>query len=344
MKFEKKIFGNLESKEILLYTFTNDNNVSFSITNYGGIVTHLFTPDKNGKVNDVVLGFDNLEQYLEGHPYFGALIGRFGNRIDQGKFTLEGKEYALAQNNDTNHLHGGLKGFDKVVWEIADIIDTPDEIGISLKYFSKDGEEGYPGNLETKVKCYLTNKNELIFEYEAQTDKTTIINLTHHGYFNLNGIEQDILDHTMQINADKITAINEKLIPTGELMDVTGSAFDFRDGRKIGEEIEEAGGYDHNFVLNKTDNGLSFAAKVTDEKSGRVLDVYTTEPGMQFYSSNFLDGSLTGKKDITYKKHFAFCLETQHFPDSPNKPHFPTTVLNPGEKYYQKTVYKFSTI
>jgi len=344
MKSEKKNFGKVNGREVYLFTFENNNNVQFSITNYGGIITHLKVPDKNGNSVDTVLGFDNLEQYLDDHPYFGALIGRFGNRIANGQFTLDGKSYTMVQNNDTNHLHGGTRGFDKVIWDAKSIIEENDKTGIELEYVSVDGEEGYPGTLTVNVKCTINNKNELCFEYLASTDKTTIINLTHHGYFNLNGIKNDILDHVMIINADSITAIDEKLIPTGELKEVGNTPFDFRKAKKIGKDIEEAGGYDHNFVLNKSGNELSHAANVYDEGTGIKLDVFTTEPGMQFYSSNFLDGSLTGKNNIKYSKHFAFCLETQHFPDSPNKPEFPTTRLEPGQKYQQTTIYKFGTV
>jgi aldose 1-epimerase len=345
MKAEKKKFGSIGENDIFLFTFENDNNVQFSIINYGGIITRLIVPDRDQLLTDIVLGFNNIEQYLQDHPYFGALIGRFGNRIDQGKFTLEGKTYSMVQNNGSNHLHGGIKGFDKVIWKVKSIIEEKDKIGIELEYVSPDGEENYPGTLTTTVMCSINNSNELTIEYTATTDKTTIVNLTHHGYFNLNGMKDNVLSHVMEINADKITAINDNLIPTGELIDVSNSAFDFRKPRKIGGKIAEAGGYDHNYVLNKKDEGnLSLAAKVMDESTGITMEVLTTEPGVQFYSSNYLDGSLIGKDGIRYEKHYAFCLETQHFPDSPNKPQFPTTILKPGEAYTQTTIYKFGTI
>ena len=337
---EKKLFGKVEGKDVFLYTFTNKNGLKFSITNFGGIVTNLFIPDKKGKTEDVVLGFDDLEGYLGPHPFFGALIGRFGNRIAKGVFELNGKKYTLAVNNGPNHLHGGNKGFDKVIWEVKDILEG-EENGIILEYLSKDGEEGYPGNLVTSVKCSLNNNNELVFEYSAKTDEITVVNLTHHGYFNLNGCKHDVTDHTMEINADTLTAIDDTSIPTGEYMKVSGTAFDFLQPRKIGEKIEEAGGYDHNYVLNKQNNELSFAARVTDPESGRMMEVYTTEPGIQFYSGIWLDGS-EGKKGVKYHKYYGLCLETQHYPDSPNKPGFPATILKPGETYKQITKYIFS--
>ena len=252
--------------------------------------------------------------------------------------TIHNHRYLLAQNNDKNHLHGGVKGFDKVVLDIKNIISDKNAIGIELEYISQNNEEGYPGTLTTNIKCYINNNNELVFDYTATTDKTTVINLTHHGYFNLNGIKGDIKEHLIEINADKITTINGNLIPNGDFTDVLNTPFDFRKPMKIGQKIDEAGGYDHNYVLYKSYSELSFAAKVTEENSGRVMEVYTTEPGMQFYSSNFLDGTLNGKNNITYHKHYALCLETQHFPDSPNHTHFPSTILEPGEKYLQKTM------
>lgn len=343
MTIEKSVFGKIGNSEIDIYTITNKNGVSFKITNYGGIITNLTVKDKKGTPTDIVLGFDNLEQYLGDHPYFGALIGRFGNRINMGKFSLDGKEYSMVQNNGTNHLHGGAKGFDKVIWTVAKEINEENKIGLRLNYLSIDGEENYPGNLDVTVDCFLTNENELVFDYKATTDKKTIINLTHHGYFNLNGMKSDVKSHIMQIDADKMTEINDNLIPTGNIIDIKGGAFDFTKPKQIGSDIEESGGYDHNYVLNKKENELFFAAKVTDESSGIVMEVYTTEPGMQFYSSNYLDGTIVGKNGITYKKHFAYCLETQHYPDSPNHGHFPSTVLEAGETYQQKTIYKLST-
>ena len=341
MNIDKIVFGQIKNENAFLYTLQNDNNITVKLTNFGGIVTHIMVPDNKGKIDDVVLGFDNLKQYTSDHPYFGALIGRYGNRIANGKFILDGKEYQLAINNGPNHLHGGIQGFDKVIWKSKDIKGS-DFIGIELEYLSKDGEENYPGNLKSIVKYILNNKNELVIEYEAVSDKNTIINLTHHGYFNLNGIQKPVYEHFMEINADKITEVYDDLIPTGKLLNIKDGPFDFKKGKNIGQDISKAGGYDHNYILNKKSNELSFAARVTDEESGRILEVYTTEPGMQFYSSNFLDGTIVGKNDIVYNKHYAFCLETQHFPDSPNHKDFPSTLLKAGEIYKQTTIYKFS--
>jgi aldose 1-epimerase len=328
-----------------LYMLTNNQGVSVSLTNYGGIITALHTPDHSGQSGDIVLGYDKLEEYVARNPFFGCLVGRFGNRIAGGKFTLKGKEYSLAQNNGQNHLHGGTVGFDKVLWA-AQPFTTPAGVGVNLTYTSADGEEGYPGNLAVTVAYTLTDDNEFQIDYSATTDQSTIINLTNHSYFNLRG-EGDILDHLMQINADSFTPIDNTLIPTGEIRPVAGTPLDFRTPTRIGERIEQdneqlkyAGGYDQNFVLQGTPGELRVAAVVSEPTSGRTLQVLTTQPGVQFYSGNMLP-TLTGKGGQEYKRRSGLCLETQHFPDSPNQPTFPSVVLEPGEKYAQTTIWKF---
>jgi aldose 1-epimerase len=343
MSIKKQAFGKTEDgKNVDSYTLTNTNGLKAEIITYGGIVTSLQVPDRNGKFTDIVLGCDSLDDYAKKSPYFGALIGRFGNRIAKGKFTLDGVEYTLATNNGPNHLHGGIKGFDKVVWN-AKQMQTDQGPALKLTYRSRDGEEGYPGNLSCTVIYTLTNNNELKISYEAKTDKATIINLTHHSYFNLGGHNSgDILGHELIINADRFTPVDKDLIPTGEIKPVKGTPWDFTKPMAIGSRIKQVeGGYDHNYVLNSSDGSLALAASVYEPKSGRVMEIFTTEPGIQFYSGNFLDGSVKGKGAV-YNKHNGFCLETQHFPDSPNKPNFPSVVLRPGEKYTQLTVHKFS--
>jgi aldose 1-epimerase len=341
MKITKEKFGMVDSTEVFLYTLTNDHGMVVKITNYGGIVTSILAPDKDGKFADVVLGFDNLESYLGGHPYFGCIVGRYGNRIANGKFSVDGEEYTLAQNNDMNHLHGGIKGFDKEVWE-AEEMPREDTSSLRLRYISPDGEEGYPGNLRTSVIYSLTNDNELIIDYRAKTDKTGPLNLTHHSYFNLSGTQENALDHRLTIAAYKYVVVNENLIPTGELKDVRGTDMDFTTTHKIGERINNVpGGYDHTYVLINEGNLLK-VADFYHPASGRAVEVFTTEPGIQFYSGNFLDGSLTGKDSIVYNQHHGFCLETQHFPDSPNQNRFPSTLLRPGEKFKSTTIYKFT--
>jgi aldose 1-epimerase len=344
MNILKEPFGTVENgKEIFLFTLSNDIMI-VKITNYGGIITSIIVPDKRGKLADVALGFYSLADYLKKHPFFGAIIGRYGNRIAGGKFELNGVEYTLAKNDGKNHLHGGKTGFDKVVWE-AETIKTSKEVGLKLTYLSKDGEEGYPGNLTTVVQYLLNEQNELIIRYEAKTDKSTLVNLTNHTYFNLAGEGSgDILGHQIQINADSYTAAGKGLIPTGELKTVKDSPFDFTTLRAIATQIKELKlGFDHNYVLNQKKPGeLIPAAKVIEPVSGRVMEVLTTEPGMQFYTGNFLNGKIKGKSGRKYQKHGAFCLETQHYPDSPHHPGFPSTVLNPGETYRQETIYKFS--
>ena len=335
-----------DGTEVQLFTLTNANGVKATITNYGGTLTSLLVPDKNGKMGDVILGFDNVSGYQspefkKAGPYFGALIGRYGNRIKAGKFTLEGKEYSLAKNNGPNSLHGGLKGYDKVVWQ-AEPGAAADGQSLKLSYVSKDGEEGYPGTLIVAVVYTLTNDNALKIDYTATSDKATVVNLTNHTYFNLNhGAGKDILGHEVTLPADRYTVVDATLIPTGELRPVKGTPFDFTAPHAIGERIAQVpGGYDHNWVLN-TATGQHAAATVYEPVSGRTLEVTTDEPGIQFYTGNFLDGTLKGKGGTVYGKHAGFCLETQHFPDSPNQPKFPSTVLKPGETFHSVSTYKF---
>jgi aldose 1-epimerase len=342
MGIQKESFGKTkDGKEVFLYTLENAKKSVIKITNWGGIVTHLLVPDASGKLEDIVLGFDTLEPYLSRHPYFGALIGRYGNRIGKAQFTLEGKQYKLSANEGKNQLHGGFTGFDMVAWEAEEL---PSGDGLKLTYLSKDGEEGYPGNLACTVQYVFNDKDELSIEYTATTDKPTVVNLTNHSYFNLKGAGNgDILDHLVTIKADKYTLVDAEQIPTGELKAVKGSVMDFNQPRVISEGIEEAGGYDHNYVLSETSpRPLSLAAAVTAPGNGRKMEVLTTEPGVQFYTGNNLSGTDKGKGAKTYPKHGGLCLETQHFPDSPNQPSFPTTVLKPGETYHTQTIYRFS--
>src|SRR4030042_144221 len=335
----KEPFGTVGGKPVNLYTLTNKNGLVAKITNYGGIVTSLMFPDRNGNLGDIVLGYDNVDSYVKNNPYFGALIGRYGNRIGKAKFTLDGKEYSLAVNNGENTLHGGLKGYDKVIWNAKEL-KTKEGVGLEFTYLSPDGEEGYPGNLSIKVDYILTNRNELKIDYFATTDKKTVVNLTHHSYFNLAG-GGTILDHRLMLKANKFTPVDKGLIPTGELRSVKGTPFDFTKPTAIGARIDQddeqlrfGGGYDHNWVLNKSRSGvMSLAASLYDPKSGRFMEILTTEPAIQFYSGNFLDGTITGKRGQVYPYRSGLCLETQHYPDSPNKPQFPSTVLNPGKEY-----------
>jgi aldose 1-epimerase len=328
-----------------LFTLSNRQGVKVAFTNYGGIITHLHTPDRHGQLGDIVLGYDKLDDYLALNPFFGALVGRFGNRIAQGRFTLKGKEYQLAQNNGRNHLHGGKVGFDKVLWA-AEPFSTPSAVGVKLRYISPDGEEGYPGTLAVTVVYTLTDDNTFQIDYQATTDQATILNLTNHTYFNLAG-QGNILNHTMMIAADAFTPVDDTLIPTGEIRAVEGTPFDFRTPTRIGARIDQedaqlryGGGYDVNWVINGTPGEFRPAAKVGDEKSGRTLEVHTTQPGVQFYSGNMLT-DLTGKAGMAYHRRSGLCLETQHFPDSPNQPNFPSTVLEPGDSYTETTVWKF---
>lgn len=341
-------FGSADGKPVEIYTLTNNKGMEARIMTYGGTVVSLRVPDKTGKLDDVVLGYDAVADYQRSSFYFGSLIGRYGNRIAKGKFSIDGKEYTLATNNGANHLHGGVKGFDKVVWTAHPSmkIDGP---RLELTYLSRDGEEGYPGNLNVKVVYSLSEDNELKIEYAATTDKATVVNLTHHSYFNLAGAGNgNILGHELMINADRFTPTDRGSIPSGEFRSVKGTPFDFTRPTSIGSRIDQTdeqlkfgSGYDHNFVLNKKNRELSLAATVYYAGNGRVMEVFTTEPGLQFYSGNFLDGSIKGKSGKDYPRRSGLCLEAQHFPDSPNEPMFPTTLLRPGQKYSQTTVYKF---
>ncbi len=339
----KTSFGNLPTGQpIDLYTLTNSSGLIAKITTYGALVTELHTPDKTGRLQSVVLGFDNLRQYLDGHPYFGATCGRVANRIANGRFTLDGIQYTLAQNNGANHLHGGLKGFDKVVWNASPLRQETGP-AVEFTYLSPDGEEGYPGNLSVSVIFSLTRDNGLKIEYSATTDKPTPVNLTNHCYFNLAGAGNgDILDHELMIAADGYTPVDDTLIPTGEITPVENTPMDFTSPQPIGSRINQVpGGYDHNYVL-RGGGAPALAGRARSPKSGRTMEVWTTEPGMQLYTGNFLDGTLTGLGG-TYGKHAGFCLETQHFPDSINKPNFPSVNLLPSQTYKTTTLYKFPT-
>jgi aldose 1-epimerase len=350
LEIEKKSFGKTsDGIEVDQFIMKNNNGMKVGVITYGGIINFLTAKDKNNVYKDVVLGFHDLAKYEAGSPYFGAIIGRYGNRIADGKFDLKGETYELVKNNGDNHLHGGSKGFDKVVWKAKQNI-TKNLASIELRYLSKDMEEGYPGDLEVKVMYTLNNNDELTVNYEASTDKSTIINLTQHSYFNLSGdFKNDILDHEIVIDADSFLPVNSKLIPTGELQNVTGTPFDFRKSKKIGNDINKENkqlnnglGYDHCWALNNHHEGFRFAASAHDQISGRFLEIFTDEPGIQFYTGNFLDGTLPSKTEGNYNYRTGFCLETQHFPDSPNQRDFPSVILNPGEKYFSKTSFKFS--
>lgn len=350
LKIEKKEFGTTEDN-VTVYQFvlSNKNGMEISVINYGGIITSLKAKDRNGKYQDIVLGFNSLPPYEDENPYFGALIGRYGNRIANGTFKLDGQPYKLDINNPPNHLHGGLKGFHKVVWNPKEIINDSN-VSLELTYLSKHMEEGYPGNLDVKVTYTLNNKDELSVLYEAETDRKTIINLTQHSYFNLSGdFSEDVLDHQIKINADAFLPVDETLIPTGEIRSVLGSPFDFRKSKLIGQDIDvnnkqiEFGkGYDHCWVINNQNNGLRSVASAYHYESGRVLDVYSDLPGLQFYSGNFLDGTLKSKGGGYYELRSGFCLETQYYPDSPNQENFPSVVLKPGDIYKTNTIFKFS--
>jgi aldose 1-epimerase len=343
-----KPFGKApDGSDVNLYTLRNNKGMEVSICNYGGLVIFLKVPDRHGKFADVVLGYDNLPDYIKDSPYFGALIGRYGNRIAKGKFTLDGKEYTLAVNNGPNALHGGLKGFDKVVWEPR-FLASLEGPSLELLYVSKDGEEGYPGTLSVKAVYTLTEDNALRLDYIATTDKDTVVNLTHHSYFNLAG-KGDILNHQVMMPADKFTPVDSTLIPTGELKPVDGTPFDFRTptaiGARIGQDDEQlkfGNGYDHNWVINKPVGQLGLMARVYEPTTGRVMEVWSTEPGLQFYSGNFLDGKNKGKDGWVYQFRNGFCMEPQHYPDSPNHPGFPSVVLKPGQTYRNTIIYKFS--
>ena len=339
----EKPFGNFENAAVTEFTITNPSGMQVSILNYGGTVTKIITKDKNGNDGNVILGYDSLRGYLQkGNPYFGCLVGRYANRIANAKFSLDSATYTLAANNNGQSLHGGLKGFDKVMWKAE---KPAGDSSLKLTYISKDGEEGYPGNLNVEVIYTLTSANELKIGYKATTDKATPVNLTNHCYFNLSaGADSTILGHALMMNAAKYTPVNDKLIPLGDHVDVKNTPFDFTSSKLIGKEIDSVkGGYDHNWVLNRTGTGLEMIATLSHAASGRTMDISTTEPGLQFYSGNFLDGTLAGCiGGKPYVLHGGLCLEAQHFPDSPNQPAFPNTILKPGETYTQTTVYKFS--
>lgn len=343
-------FGTLpDGTAVSLYKFKNTLGTEMTVTNLGGVIVALKTADRNGLFEDIVLGYDSLTGYIKAPSFFGALVGRYGNRIAKGKFTLDGQTYTLAKNNGENHLHGGLKGFDKVVWT-ATPSSSAEGASLKLTYLSKDMEEGYPGNLQVEVNYTLTNDNQLKIDYNATTDKKTVINLTNHSYFNLSGnTKRDILDHVLTISASKFLPVDKGLIPTGELKDVAGTPFDFTSPKVVGERIDSddpqiktGGGYDHCWVFDKATGALELGATLYDSTSGRYMEMFTTEPGTQFYSGNFLNGTVTGKFNTVYNKRYALCLETQHFPDSPNQPKFPSVVLSPGEVYKTQTIYKFS--
>lgn len=347
-RVDRSSFGKTkDGVAIDLYTLTNSQGMIAKVITYGALLTELHVPDRTGAVKDVVLGFKSIEQYEGDHPYFGATIGRVGNRIAKGKFKLNGQEYTLATNNGPNHLHGGVKGFDKRVWR-SQIVPATDGAAVKFTYVSADMEEGYPGALTATVTYTLTNRNELRLDYTANTDKPTIVNLTNHSYFNLAGEGQgDILGHELMLMADRFTPVDDTLIPTGEIASVRGTVMDFTRFTPIGSRITQVPGpppvgYDHNYVLNHGGGVLAMSATVREPGSGRVMDVLTTEPGVQFYTGNFLDGTITGKSGVAYKKHFGFCLETQHFPDSINHPNFPPVVLQPDRTYKSTTVYRFS--
>ena len=348
----KRAFGKTgDGKQVDLYVLSNKNGVEVDVTNFGAAVVSLKVPDRHGKTDDVVLGYDDLDGYLHDKSYFGATVGRYANRIAHGKFTLNETTYTLAKNDGENHLHGGVRGFNKVVWEAKDV-SIAGAAALQLNYLSKDGEEGYPGNLSVQVTYTLTNNNELKIDYSATTDKDTVVNLTHHSYFNLAGQGKgDILQHQLLLHASKFTPVDAKLIPTGEIRSVKGTPLDFASATAIGsrigqddEQLKLGHGYDHNFVLDGgTEGAPVLAAQVYEPSSGRVMEVWTTQPGVQFYSGNFLDDTIRGKSGSTYRRRAAFCLETQHFPDSPNKPNFPSTILKPGSQFKSSTTYKFSS-
>jgi aldose 1-epimerase len=351
LMISKQPFGVTPEGKVDIYTLQNSNQIKVEIITYGGIIKSIQTPDKNGQIENICLGFDSLPPYLNEHPYFGAIVGRYGNRIANGKFSIEGNEYNLATNNGPNHLHGGLKGFDKVIWE-AKSFENEEKVGLELTYLSEDMEEGYPGNLSVKVTYSLNQENELHIDYEAVTDKKTVCNLTNHSYFNLAGAGNgNVLNHELIIHSDSITPVDENLIPTGEPLAVEGTPFDFRTKKKIGVSIDQdhpqiayGGGYDHNYILRNSTEELPLISVVTEPKSGRKMEVLTTEPGVQFYTGNFLDGTLVGSGNNRYRERYGFCLETQHYPDSPNQPNFPSTLLDVGEKYSTKTVYRFGVV
>lgn len=342
---EETFLGSHIRRDLRLLTIGNCNGLQVQITNYGGIVVSLWIPDRDNRFSDVVLGFDQIEKYFSNNPYFGCIIGRYGNRIANGIFSLDNREYTLARNNGDNHLHGGIRGFNQVIWNVNNV--TPDSL--ALNYLSRDMEEGYPGNLDVTVTYTLTDQNQLKIQYAATTDKKTIVNLTHHSYFNLKGEGNgDILGHRLMLNADSYTPVNENMIPTGEIISVRDTPMDFSTPAEIGSRIDDpflqlklGMGYDHNWILNTNDTS-TIAARVEEPGSGRIMEVYTSEPGIQFYTGNYLNDSFIGKSGRPYFSRSGFCLETQHFPDSPNRKNFPSVILNPGEIYHSICIYKFS--
>lgn len=344
-----EVFGIVNNQQVQLYTIKFPGKLEASVTNYGGILTALKIPDDKGLLDDIVLGYDTLEGYLDESPYFGALIGRFGNRIANGSFDLDGQTYKLAVNNGPNHLHGGLKGFDKVIWEVKETDVQSESVKIVLQYISPDGEEGYPGTLITTI-TYVFTENSFEIDYHATTDKSTVLNLTHHSYFNLSGdFNKTILDHEVSILADRFLPVDINQIPTGEFKEVKGTPFDFTSPKLVGKEIGEndsqigyGNGFDHTFVFNSNRNQEEPIASVCHQDSGRYMEIITSEPGVQFYSGNFIENTIPGKNGVYYKKRSGLCLETQHFPDSPNKPEFPSVVLHPGEVFESKTIHRFS--
>ncbi len=342
MKIEKEYFGQSEGKDVDLYTLSNDNGMAVRITTYGGIITHLMVPDREGRGRDVVLGFDDLLDYLHGHPHFGAITGRYAGRIADARFELDGHTYVLARNDGKNHLHGGVKGFDKKVWEAA-TRKEPGKVSLILSYVSPHMEEGYPGDLKVTVIYSLLEENTLELFYEAHTDRPTILNLTNHSYFNLEDPAGDIRDHIAMILSDRMLETRDDLIPTGRILEVAGTPYDFREPKPFGRDLPATGlGYDLCYVLDHEGTEPRLCARVYSPSSGITLEVETTEPGVQLYTANYLDGSLRGKGKVPYRQYAAFCLETQHYPDTPHHPHFPSVRLDPGETYQQTTSFRFS--
>ena len=342
MKVVREIFGQIPGKgDASLYTITNSNGITLKITDYGGTIQSILVPDKNGKPGDVVLGFDSLEGYLQDHPYIGTIVGRYANRISNARFVLNGIQYKLAQNHGRNHIHGGIVGYDKVLWQASEFADKKGA-GITMEYISHDMEEGYPGYLRLSVTYTLDENNQVCLDYQATTDKATHLNLTNHSYFNLNGAAKEVYDHELWIPASRYVVTDLDLIPTGEIGSVEGGPLDFRSPKLIGKDINEVeGGFDLCYVVEGDGREPSLAARVVHQESGRCMETFTTEPGIQFYSSNFL-ADIRGKGGTPYRKHLALCLEAQHFPDTPNQPDFPSTLLRPGETYNQRTIYKFT--
>jgi aldose 1-epimerase len=344
MKISRTPFGKVNGTDVYLFSITNRQGSTIKITNYGATITSINVHDLRRKLDDIVMGFDSIEGYLGNQSNIGCICGRVANRISGASFTLDGKTYKLAGNEGANTLHGGISGFDKKIWLAEEFVEG-EQAGVKLSYTSPDGEEGFPGTLKIIVKYTFNNENELKLIYHATTDKPTYLNLTNHSYFNLTGFREDVINHELMINSDKITTLSADLIPTGELADVKGTPFDFRKAKSISTDIAKTGlGYDQNFVLNKESEGLTLAATVYEQITGRVMEVFTTEPGIQLYTSNYMDGTIKGKKGIVYRKHFGLCLEAQHFPDSMHHPAFPTTLLKPGDVYSQQTIYHFKTI